>query len=182
MMNKLLAVASIASMTALGSVDASAEVAFPYRAHIEQNIDHHQVGYVDVYLTQSGAGTVDVKFSNGKQWAGNTFAAETTFVGKDGRRLAVVRQTKGLDGSFGGRAREGNVHNDIQLSADEVAQFDHVETRMRALGDGITLEDVKRVLGTVNDAAKVIIGGDVLGKVTRPRAPTNTMFERMLPM
>jgi hypothetical protein len=113
---------------------------FPYMIHKEQNIDNHQIGYVDVLLNADGTGTVTARFSNGKQWAGNTFAAKTRFVTADGKKLLSIHQKKRLDGSWGGQAREGSVTRTIHLTPEQLRAFDHVEVgRMVAMYDGLNL-------------------------------------------
>jgi hypothetical protein len=122
------------------AVGAQAAPLFPYHYHKEQNIDAHQIGYVDVVLNPDGTGWVTATFSNGKQWAGNKFAAETSLVSADGTKLDCIRQTKRLDGSWGGQARESSVTTEIRLTPEQLRRFDHVEVaQMIALYDGLIL-------------------------------------------
>jgi hypothetical protein len=99
---------------------------FPYSYHAEQNIDEHQVGYVDVVVNANGSGVVTTKFSNGQQIRGNTFSSAIGFYGAEDKPFLVVVETKGLDGSLGGPAREGTVSENIQLTQDQLRDFDHV--------------------------------------------------------
>ncbi len=118
-------------------------VEFPFRHHQEQNIDKHQVGYVDIVIDAEGRGTVTYKWSNGKQWSGNTFYSVVVFLDKKGDIVYSDRQTKGLDGSFGGRAREGSVATPFTLSKEQMAAFDHVAVKMGAENCSLVIEAVK---------------------------------------
>jgi hypothetical protein len=140
----------------------------PYRSHVEQNIDNHQVGYVDTYIGTDGRGTVTVMFSNGKQWAGNTFAATTRFIANDGTVLLTVYQVKGLDGSYMGRAREGTVTNAIELSPDDVARFRALDVKLVALNDGV---DVGQVAENLRKHAERFVGSIVKFIPTRASPP-----------
>jgi hypothetical protein len=111
---------------ALATPAATAETT-RYVRHIEQEIDTHQVGWIDVDVRLDGKVTLHAGFSNGKQWAGNNFYAITTFRGKDGKVIKSVSQAKGLDGSMMGHAREGDVTNTFMLTPSELLNFDHVE-------------------------------------------------------
>jgi hypothetical protein len=165
-------IALLALLGLIAAVPAEATPAFPYRYHTEQNIDNHQVGFVDVVVNGDGSGTVTARFSNGKQLAGNTFAAETVFAAADGVPLLSVRQTKGLDGSWGGHAREGSVINPIHLNPEQLRLFDHVEVqRMRALNDGIEGIDWNKVWLVFSTAIDIITGGDTYHQRTAPSLP-----------
>ncbi len=174
MKNALAMMTSACALTAALVVAAPAGAApsLPYKFHTEQNIDNHQVGYVDVVVNADGSGAVTAKFSNGQQIRGNTFAAETALVDKDGHALLVVRQTKGLDGSWGGHAREGTVTNTFQLSPEKLQAFDRVvEGQMRALNDGITPAAWNTMLTIIGDAFEVIGGGDVFQSSSNHPSP-----------
>jgi hypothetical protein len=148
---------------------AFAKPNFPYKYHTEQNIDEYQVGSVDVVVNSDGSGVVQTKFSNGKKVAGNTFASAIGFYGKDTRPFLVVVQTKGLDGTLlhNGQTQEGNVQQDLKLTADQLAEFDHVQSLgMRALCNGIdfkpeciSAEKIKVWLGPALEIAKIIYTG-----------------------
>jgi hypothetical protein len=132
-----VAICTIAFWTA---VPADATAVFPYFYHAEQNIDNHQIGYVDVVLKADGTGWIKVTFSNGKQWAGNRFVARTVFMSADGRQLLCIRQTKTLEGSWTGHAREGSVTKAIHLTPEQLQAFDHAEVvEMATLYNGITI-------------------------------------------
>jgi hypothetical protein len=139
----------------------------PYHFHAEQNIDQHQVGYLDVTMNADGSGVVHTKFSNGKRVAGNTFASATGFYGKDANPFMIVVQTKGLDGSLlhNGATQEGDVQQDVHLTPEQLGEFDHVQSLgMRALCDGIdfrcmSVEKIKVWLGPVIDVAKMVYTG-----------------------
>jgi hypothetical protein len=102
---------------------------FPFDQHGEQNIDTHQVGYSDVTITGSGSVTITTKFSNGKKISGNNFYAVTNFLDTKGNIVAAFVQWKGLDGSEGGRAREGVVNDTFIFPPYKLAIFDHVSFR-----------------------------------------------------
>jgi hypothetical protein len=156
-----LAVAGVAML----SSTCFAKPSFPYSYHAEQNIDESQVGYVDVVIDADGNGSVSTKFSNGQQIRGNTFSSATGFYAADGKLLLVVVETKGLDGSLGGRAREGTVSENVQLTPDQLKVFDHAGLiKMAALCDGIdlkcmSLKKVQKWLGPVIEAVKMIYAG-----------------------
>lgn len=120
-------------------VSAGAAIMTPHKFHVEQNIDKHQVGYIDGTIAESGKVSLTAKFSNGKQWAGNNFYSITRFVGKNGEVLHAVIQEKGLDGSFGGRAREGSVSNEFVLSSNQLENLDRIDVRMGVRNCGLKL-------------------------------------------
>jgi hypothetical protein len=112
---------------------------YPYKTHIEQNIDNHQVGWIDLDIAATGEVAVTASFSNGKQWSGNNFYSITRFRGKDGTLIKSVLQEKGLDGSGGGHAREGRVTNNFAFTSEQLANFDHVELQMGVRNCGMEL-------------------------------------------
>ncbi|MGO6692504.1 hypothetical protein ACCS54_18915 [Rhizobium johnstonii] len=114
-------------------------VTYPYHAKGEQNIDTHQVGYGDVLLTADGIMKVHSKFSNGKRIAGNNFYAVTSMHNAAGGVIGYFVQWKGLNGSGGGRAVEGDVNDSFKLNATQLAQFDHVSFRFGAKNCGIRI-------------------------------------------
>jgi hypothetical protein len=97
-------------------------ITYPYRCHQEQNIDTHQVGWIDLTLDAQGHGSLTDSWSNGKQTSGNTFYA-VVLVGKDGKVVYSDKQTKGLDGSWGGLAREGQVTTNFTLTKGTGRRF-----------------------------------------------------------
>src|SRR5262249_49220942 len=142
-----------------------ARPSFPYHYHAEQNIDERQVGVVDVVVNANGSGIVTTKFSNGQQIRGNTFSSAIGFYGADGRPFLVVVETKGVDGSLGGPAREETVSQNVQLTPDQLTDFDHVALiKMAALCDGIdlhcmSLAKVQEWLGPVLTVLQTIYAG-----------------------
>jgi hypothetical protein len=118
---------SLLTSIALSSLALGAN--FPFHQHGEQNIDTHQIGYSDVTITSAGLVTIDTKFSNGKKISGNNFYAVTNFHDAKNRIIAAFVQWKGVDGSGGGRAREGVVNNSFNLPPDKLSLFDHVSFR-----------------------------------------------------
>jgi hypothetical protein len=115
---------------------------YPYRTHIEQNIDHHQVGWIDVAIEATGKVSITAVFSNGKQFAGNNFYSIATFLGKDGAVLHSVLQEKGLDGSWGGRAREGRVTSEFTLSPEKLADFNRIALKMGTRNCGLKVVEM----------------------------------------
>jgi hypothetical protein len=113
--------------------------------HREQNIDHRQVGYVDVTIAPNGAVAITTKFSNGKQISGNNFYAVTQFVGKDKTIIKAVIQEKGLDGSWFGRAREGSVTNTFMMTPAELENFADISTRMGVRNCGLEVVEMKNL-------------------------------------
>lgn len=59
------------------------------------------------------------------------FVSYTQFVDEQGKALAIVRLVKGLDGSGGGRAREGTVDSPIELPLDQWAKVRKVVASAR---------------------------------------------------
>jgi hypothetical protein len=112
---------------------------YPYKTHIEQNIDNHQVGWIDLDIAPTGEVALSATFFNGKQWSGNNFYSITRFRGKDGTLIKSVLQEKGLDGSGGGHAREGRVTNNFGFTSEQLANFDHVELQMGVRNCGMEL-------------------------------------------
>jgi hypothetical protein len=172
---KILAGAALALLAVTGA--ALATPPLPYRLHREQNIDNHQVGYLDVVVNPDGSGVVVAKFSNGKQYAGNTFAVESALMNANKMPLMVFRQTKGLDGSWGGHAREGEVTIPFKLTPEQLQAFDHVEVGpMRALNDGITPEAWNKIWAAAETLIKIFSEGDQAKKSGNSRPPS--MLER----
>jgi hypothetical protein len=97
-----------------------------FSAHREQEIDQSQFGYVDISINPSGKGTVRYKWSNGKRLAGNNFYSIVALVGKDNKPIWSDKQVKGLDGSMGGKARQGEVTAQISIDPAQVLQITNV--------------------------------------------------------
>ena len=118
-------------LLAIGSMVLTASpasaVGYPFKFFREQNIDNHQVGHVALTIDPLGAGTLEDFWSNGKKVAGNTFYAIVVLISKDGKAVWSDKETKGLDGSFGGRAREGSVTKKFHLTKEQMDKVDHVE-------------------------------------------------------
>jgi hypothetical protein len=129
-------IACIATCVVLSSAHA---VTYPYKLHEEQNIDTHQVRWIDLTIDAQGHGVLIDSWSNGKQTSGNTFYAIVVLVGKDGRVIYSDKQTKGLDGSAGGHAREGHVTTNFILSKQQLEDFDRVALKMGAMNCGMEL-------------------------------------------
>jgi hypothetical protein len=130
----LLAIAAV-----VGSTCACHAVDYPYKLHQEQNIDTHQVGWVDLTIDPQGNGSLIDGWSNGKHTSGNTFYAIVVLVGKDGKVVWSNKQTKGLDGSWGGHARRGYASANFTLSKEQMEMFDHVALKMGAMNCGMDL-------------------------------------------
>jgi hypothetical protein len=120
---------AIAVAALCAGITAALAGTFPIKVHREQEIDRHQVGWIDVTIQDSGKVVVAGGFSNGKQLAGNNFYGITSFVRKDGSVIHNVLQEKGLDGSWGGHAREGRVTNEFTMTPEQLAEFDHITYR-----------------------------------------------------
>jgi hypothetical protein len=135
-LTKRFVFACIGACAATGSANA---VTYPYKLHQEQNIDTHQVGWIDLTIDAQGQGSLTDSWSNGKQISGNTFYSIVVFVGKDGKPIYANKQTKGIDGSYGGHAREGHVTTSFTLTKEQMDAFDHVALKMGAMNCGIQL-------------------------------------------
>jgi hypothetical protein len=116
---------------------------YPYKFHQEQNIDTHQVGWIDVAIDAQGHGLLTHNWSNGKRTSGNTFYSIVVFANKDGKQIYADKQTKGIDGSWGGHAREGHVSTHFDLNAQQMADFDHVVLKMGTMNCGVELTEFK---------------------------------------
>jgi hypothetical protein len=116
-------------------------VEYPFRFFQEQNIDTHQVGHVRVDIDNDGNGSLEDFWSNGKQISGNTFYAIVVLVSKNGEPVWANKQTKGLDGSFGGHAREGSVTTKFQLTKEQMALVDHVAFKLGTTNCGMELTE-----------------------------------------
>ena len=125
------------------STAPAAAVTYPYKLHQEQNIDTHQVGWIDLTIDPQGHGSLTDSWSNGKQSSGNIFYAIVVLVTKDGHVVWSNKQTKGIDGSFGGHAREGHVPLSFALDQDQMAMFDHVTLKIGVTQCGMELADFK---------------------------------------
>jgi hypothetical protein len=53
------------------------------------------------------------------------------------------KQTKGLDGSWGGHAREGHVTTKFSLDKAQMDNFDHVTLKMGVMNCGMKLTSFK---------------------------------------
>jgi hypothetical protein len=114
----------------LGGTGEASAVGLPYKFHDEQRIDRRQYGYTDVTVDRAGVATFTTKFSNGKQWDGDHFFARIVLRDAAGRPVAAVEQKKGLNGSFGGKAREGSVTNKLRLTPGQWARVRSVKVEM----------------------------------------------------
>jgi hypothetical protein len=118
-------------------------VTYPYKLHQEQNIDTHQVGWIDLTIDAQGHGNLIYSWSNGKQTSGNTFYGIVAFWDKNGKVVYSNKQTKGLDGSWGGHAREGHVTTSFTLDKQQLADVDHVGLKMGAMNCGMELSSIQ---------------------------------------
>lgn len=117
----------------------------PFHWGTEQNIDHHQVGRVVIDIDANGNGRVVHFWSNGKQWSGNTFYSVVALYDAQNQLVWADKQTKGLDGSGGGRAREGTVVTNFKLSPEDLVRIDpkRVHLKMGARNGGLRLKSLK---------------------------------------
>jgi hypothetical protein len=132
-----------ATALTIGGASVAGAATFPYRLHQEQNIDSHQVGWIDLAIDAEGHGSLTQSWSNGKQTSGNTFYGIVALRAKDGTVLYTDKQTKGLDGSWGGHAREGHVTTAFTLNSERRAEFDHVDLKMGTMNCGMELTSVQ---------------------------------------
>lgn len=123
------------------SVHPALSIEYPFRFFQEQNIDTHQVGHVKVDIDGDGNGILEDFWSNGKQMSGNTFYAIVLLVSKNGDVVWANKQTKGLDGSFGGHAREGSVTTNFKLSKEQMASVDHLAFKLGTTNCGMELTE-----------------------------------------
>jgi hypothetical protein len=116
---------------------------YPLTYHAEQNIDEHQAGWIDISIDENGNGALKDSWSNGKQVAGNTFYAIVAFRATDGSVIWSDKEEKGLDPSWWGHAREGNVTKNFSLNKEQMASLDHFDLKMGAMNCGLELSSVK---------------------------------------
>jgi hypothetical protein len=117
----------------------------PFHWGTEQNIDHHQVGHVIIDIDANGNGRVEHFWSNGKQWSGNTFYSVVALYDAQNQLVWADKQTKGLDGSGGGHAREGSVVTTFKLSPEDLVRIDpkRVYLKMGARYSGVVIKSFK---------------------------------------
>lgn len=139
--NYLVSVAAIIGSICLSTWPVLA-AQLPFKWHAEQNIDTHQIGYLDVSIDQGQTVVMTANFSNGQKISGNNFYSLAKFVSADGKVIKSVLQEKGLDGSLFSRAREGSVTNSFNLTAQELATLDHIETKFGVMNCGMELTDL----------------------------------------
>jgi hypothetical protein len=130
---------------------------YPYRTHIEQNIDHHQSGWIDVVIDETGKVSITAGFSNGKQFAGNNFYSIATLLAKDGSVLHSVLQEKGLDGSWGGHARESRVTNEFTLTPEKLANFDRIALKMGTRNCGMKVIEMHNLTDWTFSTDKCVV-------------------------
>lgn len=130
---------SVFLLVCFGFASASAsEVAFkglPFEVkELFDEIDKHQLTYTSIRIGAEGKGTVTTKFSNGKQLDGDHFVTYTQFLDDQGHVLAIVRLAKGLNGSGGGKAKEGTVSSGVSLPIDQWSRVKRVRVLARTEG------------------------------------------------
>jgi len=136
-------VAMIIAAIMIAVVGQAAAVTFPYEVHREQNIDKNQIGWIDLTVDAPGQGSLTHSWSNGKRISGNTFYSIVALVSKNGKAIYSDKQTKGLDGSGGGHAREGHVTTTFALKKEEMDELDHVVLKMGAMNCGMEITSFK---------------------------------------
>lgn len=134
----LIVCATLAIVTGQASA-----VTYPFRSHQEQNIDTHQVGSIDLMIDAAGNGSLTHSWSNGQKISGNTFYSIVVLADKNGKVIYSGKQTKGIDGSYGGHAREGRVTTKFALKKEEMDRFDHVVLKMGTTNCGLKLTSFK---------------------------------------
>jgi hypothetical protein len=138
-MKPLLSLSVVAALAFLSRPALAVE--YPFQFFQEQNVDTHQVGHVKVNIDGDGNGSLEDFWSNGKQISGNTFYAIVVLVSKSGEPIWANKQTKGLDGSFGGHAREGSVTTQFRLTKEQMALVDHVSFKLGTTNCGTELTE-----------------------------------------
>jgi hypothetical protein len=133
----------VAIMLAPMTASISGAVTYPYKLHQEQNIDTGQVGWIDFSIDARGHASLTDSWSNGKRTSGNTFYAIVVLVDKDGKAIHSDKQTKGLDGSWGGHARQGHVATGFTLNSEQMGNFDHVALKMGVMNCGMEMTSFK---------------------------------------
>lgn len=136
MRNKITWLAAAFCLAAGGSAMAAN---LPFSQHLEQEIDRHQVAYADVMIAPDGSGVANYKWSNGQQIRGNNFYTYLVLVTKDNKPVWTDKQMKGLDGSWGGHAREGEVKTSFHLSEEQLSAIDHVIMKSGTVNCGLEM-------------------------------------------
>ncbi len=142
-MSNLCKAISLAIVLMPITASVSGAVTYPYKLHQEQNIDTHQVGWIDLMIDAQGHASLTDSWSNGKRTSGNTFYAIVVLVGKDGKAIHSDKQMKGLDGSWGGHAREGHVTTNFSLNKAQMDNFHHVALKMGVMNCGMEMTSFK---------------------------------------
>lgn len=137
MRNKIAWLGVTLSAATLGSVAMGASL--PFSQRVEQEIDRHQVAYADIRVAPDGNGVANYKWSNGQQIRGNNFYTYVALVTKDNKPVWTDKQMKGLDGSWGGHAREGEVQTSFHLSEEQQKAIDHVVMKSGAVNCGLEM-------------------------------------------
>ena len=105
------------------------------------HINVPEVGHVRFTIDQQGHLSGEDFWSNGKKTSGNTFYAIVVLADKDGKSIWSNKQTKGLDGSWFRRPREGRVALDYHLSKPQMEALDHVETKIGVMNCGVEVSE-----------------------------------------
>lgn len=116
------------SLNAFAAEDGNRCKAFkiPFRCHQEVAIDRRQYGYTDIDVSKNRYWKINTKFSNGKQVDGDNFLAVTSFYDADGKVIISIKQKKGLNGSGGGKATEGEVDSSGRFSQAQLNRVKRV--------------------------------------------------------
>lgn len=101
----------------------SADLRFTARIHREGQKDNRQYCGTDFVIATDGAWSATTQFSNGKKIDGDHFAAVMTLRDQGGKPLIVTKQVAGVDGSFGGRARERTVTSKGKVDPAVIGQI-----------------------------------------------------------
>jgi hypothetical protein len=142
-MNKLFTATILFGLASVSTVNIVDAVSLPFKLHLEQNIDTHQVGWFDLNIGPQGNGTLTHSWSNGKHTSGNTFYSVVVLVDKNGKSIYSDKQTKGIDGSWGGHAREGHVTTQFKLTPEAAASVDHAVFKAGVTNCGMEVSSFK---------------------------------------
>ena len=83
----------------------------------------HQLGYSDVKVYGSGRIDVWVKFSNGSRFDGDNFQMVLQLLDANNNTVVAIKEGAGVDGSFGGSAREVIRTRTYQVTPNEAARI-----------------------------------------------------------
>lgn len=93
----------------------------------------HRNQYVgsDIRITHDGVLSVNSFFSNGRRFDGDHFVAHIQVFSRDGSLIGEIKQSKGLNATFGMRTREATEVGSVQLDKRKIGDISRVSVHHR---------------------------------------------------